>query len=768
MTSIRSLSAPALTIHVLVLISGMAALSWELIWQVKSTLALGVSAWGTALTLAVTMGGMCLGALIMGRFLDHKPAARPIRIYGLLELAIGLSGLLLGTAFRYVEQLDSWVYASAAGLASLAHITGIALSLGIPTMAMGATLPILGLMARQFKGSIAVLYGLNTFGAALGVMIAAFFWIPLFGVAHVILLIAGLNILAGLAALWLGRQMPSMPAEPPEEKIISAPENRLDTKAAALIVFATGFATFMLEVAWFRSMTAAFLSTTSAFAVMLACVLVALAIGAWFAPFLKKHKKALGVLVCWAGVLIIATTPIVERFDLFMHYATTFPVFLFTRWFFLSLYIIGPAVILLGVALPWILDDQTSTRKWGALYGLNAFASILGSLCAGWLLLPSIGFAKTAWIAGIIVIAAGMLILPKSSRTKFLALSFAALAAAFLFESGIGKKRVQGTATISDGSIVLRAYDGPDATVSAIEHGDGVRLLYIDGFVTTLQTKGSDKGVDDHYMPWMGYLPMMAHPDPERALVICFGTGQTANAVRKEAPDALDIVDINENVFRLAEYFPANEGVLQDQRVTPIAMDGRAYLRRTKETYDVITLEPMPPHFAGVNALYSREFYEQARQKMTPDGVIAQWLPFHIVPPYYSASIARTFQSVFPNAILWVDPSSTGILLGSADDNADLGNSWPGFKRAFTGYDLSAAEVSRAVLLDKDELAAYGKEGDLITDDNQLLAYGKAAYQFHGLKGTYNKNNFALISGIKAFSWDDIWEADTPHIELEQ
>src|SRR5688572_25218869 len=99
-------------ILILILLSGFAALSWEVIWQLKISIALGISAWGTALTLAVMMGGMCLGSLIMGRMLrDTTSPVTALRLYGTLELLIGLCGILLHDTFQILEKLDSWTYA---------------------------------------------------------------------------------------------------------------------------------------------------------------------------------------------------------------------------------------------------------------------------------------------------------------------------------------------------------------------------------------------------------------------------------------------------------------------------------------------------------------------------------------------------------------------------------------------------------------------------------------------------------------------------------
>jgi len=140
----------------------------------------------------------------------------------------------------------------------------------------------------------------------------------------------------------------------------------------------------------------------------------------------------------------------------------------------------------------------------------------------------------------------------------------------------------------------------------------------------------------------------------------------------------------------------------------------------------------MPPTFAGVNALYSREFYELASHRLGERGVIAQWLPFHLVAPADSMAIVKAFAAVFPNAVLWIDPvSRTGILLGAKDPNAPLGKVWPGFARRHT-RDLDEAAVVNGVTLDRTAIANYGALGVEVTDDNQRLAYGKAVNFVYG------------------------------------
>jgi predicted membrane-bound spermidine synthase len=741
-------------IHYLVAVSGLAALSWEVLWQIKSSLALGVSAWGTAITLAATMGGLSLGSLLMSRWLHRHPTAAPLRVYGVMEIIVGLAGLTLGTAFQAVENLDTVIYATNPATAPFLHLLSIVAILGIPTLCMGGTLPIFGQIARQFQTSIAVLYGLNTLGAASGALLVAFLLLPWLGVAHTGMVIAAINIALGLYVMRLPAPTITLEAAPDTAIATHATIPQFGTATTYAptyaIVALTGFATLALEVAWFRSFTCAFRSTTGAFAVMLAAVLIALGIAARVTPTLKRLGYPLGGIIAWAGILIIAVTPVIERFDQLSSPAD--PTLLYLNWFFVTFVAICAPVTLLGVALPWLLDNQcNASRRIGRLYAVNTLAAIAGSLGAAWLLLPTIGFAHTAWLIGALVAFMGLAIAPSTRRIKLATISAAILMLAVIFDSGIGTVRIQGPRYAQQGPLraVLGFYEGPDTTASVTEYASGARMLVLNGASASGQM-ASGHIAYDHYLTWMGRLPMVAHPQPKNAMVICFGTGQTANAVRQENPESLDIVDINKHVFQLAPLFTSNENVLGDPRTRAVVMDGRAFMRRTDKLYDVITLEPMPPTQAGVNALYSQEFYQRARSKLVPGGIIAQWLPLHGVAYPYSASIARTFQQTFPNAILWIDPISItdGILLGSTDANVDLTTAWPGLNRASPGRNLSGDEVRQAVALNRTELARYAAHGAIISDDNQLLAYGSAVAA--SFVGTIGSENLTILNAIKA------------------
>jgi spermidine synthase len=721
----------------LVFLAGVAALCWEVLWQLEASLAIGVSAKGTSIVLAATMGGMCLGSILMGNILRARTVEHPLRVYGSLELLVGVTGaFLLLPGFRTLERVDGALYIGHPGLATFAHVAGIVCILGPATLAMGATIPVLGLLARATGTSIATLYAVNTAGASMGVLLVSFVAIPYLGVELAVITTACVNLLvAALCWLWRMHTKPSLDAAEHAEALVGTRE-----RYAALVVLVTGLASLGLEVAWFRALRAAFLSTTQAFAIMLVAVLLPLAAGARLAKSIADKRVPLGAILAGAGAAVLLATPVVERFD---RLSAASPLGFWATnalWLGASLAVLGPSMVLLGVCLPWILREHAEPHAWGRLYAINTVGAVAGALLAAWVLLPAIGFARTAWLLGAAPLVVGVAMLRGRGRWVAAAVFASTFAVAFFGESGIGRDRVQGNFN-TPVTRVLAFDEGPNSTIAVAETRRDGPMLVIDGFVATGQSIGT------HYMAWMGRLPMVLHPNPQSALVICFGTGQTANAVRSEGAASLDVVELDPAVLRMAPLFAANQRVLDDPRVHPVVMDGRAWLRRTDHRYDVITLEPMPPNFAGVNSLYSREFYELAAARLNPQGVVTQWVPFHLLSVHDALSIAATFQDVFHDALLWIDPNGgTGILVGRKGSGAaPIGETWPGFARSGVSRDMTPSDVRSRVALAPSDLARYARAGEIITDDNQLLAYGPERHRGYVLTENLGNTNMAVL-----------------------
>jgi spermidine synthase len=551
------------------------------------------------------------------------------------------------------------------------------------------------------------------------VLLLSFWILPSLGVALTCGLVASLNG----AVFLVSQTLPARAVARATAHAVALPVGvgpRMAPAMAQLVVLCTGFVTFGLEVAWFRALRTAFWSTSSSFAIMLAAVLIPLAVGARLVPWLRRRGVSPGAMLACASVAILVATPFVERMDLAAGMPGAYHRVL-AIWLLLSLGAVGPPVLFLAMALPWCLEDYPEPGMTGRLYGLNTLGSVAGSLFTAWVLLPGLGFARSAWVLALVVVAVAFLIHAPRRRWLVVGAGGAALLIAASFTSSPGRDRMFGRPDWR-GNRILAHEEGPDFTTSVVERPEGVRVLFIDGFAAT-----SEKRVSNEYMYWMGSLPALLHPQPKRGLVICFGTGQTAHGLRREGLAALDFVELSQSVFDLAPLFESNHGVLEDARAHPITMDGRAWLRRSDAQYDVITLEPMPPNFSGVNSLYSREFYEIMAQRLAPGGVVAQWFPIHLLTPDHAASVAATFRAVFPDALLWFEPKGgSGILLGRREEHAELlGSRWPGLERNPIERNLSNEDIRRGVWLDPGSLARYASRGTLITDDNQLLQFGQ-------------------------------------------
>jgi spermidine synthase len=465
----------------MVFVSGLAGLTWELLWQLRADLALGVSALGAAITLACTMGGMALGSWALGRALRRFAVARPLRAFAALEVVVGLAGQALGPAFDALERVDSAVYARSPSLAPMLHALGVALVLGPPTVAMGATLPVFRLVGERHGASVARLYGINTAGASLGVLLAAFVVLPKLGLSLTASLASVLN-LSVAAAAWLLAAAPEGPGSPlaePSRPGRPEPTGPVAPASARALAFGTGLATFVLQVAWFRSLRAAFQSSTDSFALVLASMLVPLALGAHLAVALRRRRPVAAALVS-AGVLALVVTPAIERFDLISLQVAGYWHAVALR-FAVSLTVLGAAVLPLGVVLPLLLDQSADASESGALYSSNTVGGVFGALLAGWVLLPTLGSVRAAWLAGVVLVAAGLAVSRGRQRLQAGTLGALALAFAVAAQSGVGRTRVQK----APGLRVVRAEEGPDASVAVVQGPTGARSLFIDGFDTT-------------------------------------------------------------------------------------------------------------------------------------------------------------------------------------------------------------------------------------------------------------------------------------------
>jgi hypothetical protein len=197
-------------------------------------------------------------------------------------------------------------------------------------------------------------------------------------------------------------------------------------------------------------------------------------------------------------------------------------------------------------------------------------------------------------------------------------------------------------------------------TTYVVAHPEG-KILYFDS-----HPMSGTRPASMRYMRLMAHVPLLAQAEPERALLICFGVGNTARAIAShESVRAIDVVDLDDRVFATADEFAdTNRGVRHDPRARWIHDDGRTFLRRTDEKYDLITSEPPPPRAAGVYRLYSVEYYREVLAHLTEPGMMTQWIPLPEVSREAEQRMVASFVRVFPHALLFVGSADDLILMG--------------------------------------------------------------------------------------------------------
>jgi spermidine synthase len=669
-------------------LSGAAALLFETLWFRGAGLALGNSIWASSLVLAGFMGGLALGNAWASR--RGYRVRRPVRLYAGLELAIGATGLALVHGLLALPPvlaphlgplLDTpWL------LNALRLGAGFALLL-IPSTAMGMTLPLLAAALHrrdpQFGRVLGRLYGWNTLGAVAGALAGDAFLVAWLGVRGSGLAAAVANLCAAGVAFALSRVLDAEPAaRGPEVRARPLPARARFLLAAA---FVAGGTLLALEVLWFRLLSLFVHASSLAFSLMLAVVLAGIGAGSLAASRWLAHRpeawRALPAVALASGFLLLATytglvlvLPAVGGGEASRPWLQTLQLALFLM---LPVALLsGVLFTLLGTAL--IRECPGATRAAGLLTLCNTTGAALGSLLAGFWLLPTFGVERSIEILAVSYAAAAGLAIaggasPARERraTAIYATGVLLLAALALFPRGLAE-RAYLTAPIRwytevDHAIPVETREGLTETLSYLRTDRFGEPAYY-RLVTNAHSMSATMVIAQRYMKLFVYLPAAIHPELRRALLVCYGVGGTAQALTyTQSLEHIDVVDTSRDVLEMSRHaFPDRAThPLSDPRVEVHVEDGRFFLQTTSERYDLITGEPPPPKNAGIVNLYTREHFALIRDRLEEGGIASYWLPVHSLLPRDSEAIVRAFCGVFEDCTLWDASSLNWILLGS-------------------------------------------------------------------------------------------------------
>jgi predicted membrane-bound spermidine synthase len=767
--------------------SGACALVYQVVWVRRLLLIVGTTTGAVSTVLAVFMAGLGLGAWLFGSAADRSRA--PLRLYAFLELGIGLYALLLPGLIAVSTPAYVGVARHLTDEPALLLLVRVVLGfllLLVPTVLMGGTLPVLvryvGRSLDRFGAALGILYGANLAGGVAGSLAAGFVLIPALGVQAASLAAVTANLAVGVAALAVAARARSAAAGDSRESLPGRADPAAPAAAPAAIpdaarplvwtaVFLSGLLSMAFEVLWSRILVFSLGSTVYAFTLILATFLTGLALGSRLAVATgRRHHPllVLGVALVAAGIAAMVMAPISTRSEavivaLSSRFGWTGDVFLAATALCAALVVLMPAT-LMGLVLPLgmqlLVDDLAwAGRRVGSAYLANTVGCVLGSLLAGFALIPLLGLTRALLVLAGVQVALGCAFLLRAEvarerRRPLLALSGALVIAGVVVASALlrGPNPFDpALAASGNGAPVVEAHrDAIGSSVSVVTYPGGDRTLRIDGF------EASSNKAEAAYMPMMTHIPMLLHPDPRRLLVVCFGTGATAGAGLLYPGVSIDVVDINRTVFDVAPYFAAtNHGVARDPRARLVVDDGRNFLLTARQRYDVITSEPMPPHQAGVVNLYSREYYLLARERLERGGLIVQWLPIHLLTVDESLRILKTVQDVFPETTLWLH-GHTGIIVARRDvpiqiDLARVAVAFaPGPLRADLGRLGLETPLDFALLavMGPDEIRAATSTVRPVTDDHPSLEFHRFRHPLQEYRGPFNLEQARMMSII--------------------
>lgn len=733
-------------------LSGAAGLIYQVIWFRVLGLIFGVTVQATSAVLAAFMAGLALGSFATARIADR--IRRPLLVYGIVEIAIGVFGLGSLWAFDLIGPIYKALALSLTE--SPVVLTGIrfALAFGImlvPTTMMGATLPLVVrsslLRAGSMSRNVSLLYAANTFGAIAGAFTSAFYLIGLYGITITTAIAAGLNIAVGI--VWIGVSLAApkeTEAAPPDIEAIAElhPSERISPAVARLVLVVYGISgaiALAYEVVWTRLLAGIFPSTVYAFAIMLCAILAGIAVGSWAingaiarrANWLLRFA-ALELALGLAAVLSLTLIAQAYRAEGLMRRVlgwTGETLVVNEPWFMLGFAVlcIAPTAFLMGLAFPVATRLYASGfsevgKRVGVIYGVNVLGALAGSLGAGLLLIPLLGAQRTLWLLAIGNALLGLAVLAASPARAAQRLTLATATAGLFVLAAVVTPDVYRTLFSTDPQTTetIWFHEGQDANVRIARDLDGALVLFTN---SAGQNNDSRSEAVFHYQ--LGLLGPLLHPSPQQVLVVGLGVGQTAGAATVHPGSHVTVVELLPGVIEAAPLFGhVNFGLHQNPDATIVAADGRNYLLLAGQRFDVIESDPIWPTHAGAANLYSADYYRLARQALKDDGIMVQWVDASL-PEHAYKMMVRSFYEVFPEATMWYHGT---ILVGAKGplrlDYDAIEEKFQDTKLRTVMEDLGIRgvnDVMREFVGRPEEVRAYLGDGPILSDRNPVIEY---------------------------------------------
>ncbi|MEI6667311.1 MAG: fused MFS/spermidine synthase [Acidobacteriota bacterium] len=676
---------------VLFVASGCAALVYEVVWFQLLQLVIGSSSVSLAVLLGTFMGGLCLGSFAFSRFVSARH--HPMQVYAVLEAAIGGIGLLV----LFGMPLVSGVYTAWAGSGTWGLILrGLAAGICLlpPTILMGATLPALSRSVETTPVGVSWLgffYAGNIAGAVLGSLLAGFYLLRVYDIPTATYVAVAINAAVALAAWGISYAIAVEAPAPATHE----PEPVAGARSLHVAIALSGMTALAAEVIWTRYLSLLFGATTYTFSLILAAFLVGLGLGSSIGSALGRTvsrprlafgwcQALLGVAIGWAAYMLTDSMP---YWPIDPSIARN-PWFNFQLDFVRCLWVVLPGSMLWGASFPLALASvarpgHDPARLVGRLYGANTIGAIAGSLLAGLVLVVWIGSQASQQVLILLTALSAMLVLapvgagqPAGAGRRF-AVTAVGIGAAASALAVLAVHPVPGllvaygrySATRVGQADVFYVGEGINASVAVSRLADGTLNYHNAGKV-----QASSEAQDMRLQRMLGHMTTLIPANPQSVLVIGCGAGVTAGAVSVDPRvKRLTIAEIEPLVPRtVSTYFSQhNFDVVRNPKTTVRIDDARHFILTSGEKFDAITSDPLDPWVKGAAMLYTKEFFELAKQHLNPGGVVTLFVQLYWSNEEAVKSELATFFEAFPNGVVWGNTYQGGgydlVLLGQVE-----------------------------------------------------------------------------------------------------
>ena len=570
-------------------LSGFPALLYQIVWQRALFTIFGVNVESVTVVVSAFMLGLGLGSLL-GGWLSQRPAVPLLLAFAFMELAIAAFGLVSLQLFQSLSTLGAPTF-----LLSFAAVV-------LPTVLMGATLPLLVTHLVRVSGhvgrSVGLLYFVNTLGSAVACFAAALYTMSELGMSGTVQLAAAINALIGLAVLLVHFRSAPAPLRP--ESPTTRGQATMAFPAGLLLAGVVGFVSLGFEIIWYRVYSFASGGSPRCFSFVLGAFLAGIALGSWFSP---RLRWPIGRLILVATVVSFATIPAISYLVAYVDYTVTLPL-------------IALAAGLLGAVFPLVCHaavppDDHAGRRLSFLYLANIAGSVLGSYAIGFILLNLLPLWAICLALSVVGLAVAWLSLRTFRGPLLAAASVLALLPTFsaFYERLLYKNEYTG-----------QRFTDLVETRSGVVSVDSDRQIYgggaHDGVLSTDLVK-----YDNCIRPLsLSYL----HPAPREVLLIGMAGGAWSQIVANHpAVQRAVVVEINGGYLEVIRRYPDVAPVLRNPKVQVVVDDGRRWMRQHQsQKFDAILMDTVQHWRAQATNLLSTEMLTLARGMLKPGGII--------------------------------------------------------------------------------------------------------------------------------------------------